>query len=60
MSRLVVLSWPLRADSPVWPGNPPAAGTEAFEAIERGDAANTTLLHLFSHSGTHVDTPWHF
>ncbi|HEY7131781.1 MAG TPA: cyclase family protein [Candidatus Limnocylindrales bacterium] len=60
MRRLVVLSWPLRADAPVWPGNPPAAGTEAFEAIERGDAANTTVLHLFSHSGTHVDTPWHF
>jgi arylformamidase len=60
VSRLVVLSWPLRADAPVWPGNPPAAGIELFEAIERGDAANTTMLHLFSHSGTHVDTPWHF
>jgi arylformamidase len=60
MTRLVVLSHPLAPDSPVWPGNPPAARTELMESIARGDVANTTILHLFSHSGTHVDTPWHF
>lgn len=59
-SRLLVLSHTLRAGAPVWPGNPPAATIELFEAIERGNVANTTVLHLFSHSGTHVDTPWHF
>jgi len=58
--RLLVLSHPLRAESPVWPGNPPAASIEPFEATARGDVVNTTVLHLFSHSGTHVDTPWHF
>jgi len=60
MTRLVLLSHSLSASAPVWPGNPPAARTELMEAIERGDVANTTILHLFSHSGTHVDTPWHF
>jgi len=60
MTRLVLLSHSLSASAPVWPGNPPAARTDLMEAIERGDVANTTILHLFSHSGTHVDTPWHF
>ena len=58
--RFIVLSHPLRADAPTWPGNPPAAEIELRDAIERGDVANTTVLRLFSHSGTHVDTPWHF
>jgi arylformamidase len=59
-TRFVVLSHPLRGDAPVWPGNPPAAEIELFESTDRGDVANTTRLRLFSHSGTHVDTPWHF
>jgi kynurenine formamidase len=59
-SRFVLLSHPLRHDDPVWPGNPPAARIDLYESIERGDVANTTRLALFSHSGTHVDTPWHF
>jgi len=55
-----LLSYPLGATSPVWPGNPPAARTEPLSSIGRGSWANTTLLHLFSHSGTHVDAPKHF
>jgi kynurenine formamidase len=58
--RFLVLSHPLRADAPVWPGNPPAAEIELVESTEHGDHANTTRLVLYSHSGTHVDTPWHF
>jgi len=60
MTRLLVLSHPLAADAPVWPGNPPSADIELLHSIARGDDANTTILRLFSHSGTHVDTPWHF
>jgi arylformamidase len=60
MTRLLVLSHPLTATSPVWPGNPAAADIELVESTARGDHANTTILRLFSHSGTHVDTPWHF
>jgi kynurenine formamidase len=58
--RYLVLSHPLRANAPVWPGNPPAALTQAEGVIARGDDSNRTHLRLFSHSGTHVDTPWHF
>ena len=60
MTRFLVLSWPLRADAPVWPGNPPAADLELTDSIARGHGSNATVLRLFSHSGTHVDTPWHF
>lgn len=55
-----LLSYPLTNTAPVWPGNPPAARTEPFSAIAHGDVANTTVLHLFSHSGTHLDAPKHF
>jgi arylformamidase len=55
-----LLSYPLSATSPVWPGNPPAARTEAFSSIAGGGNSNTTVLHLFSHSGTHLDAPKHF
>lgn len=60
MSRLLVLSHPLRPDAPVYPGNPPAAAIEGTHRIAAGDTNNATKLALFSHSGTHVDTPWHF
>jgi arylformamidase len=55
-----ILSYSLSPFSPVWPGNPPAVKTEPRSSITRGDAANTTILHLFSHSGTHLDSPKHF
>ena len=60
MSRLIVLSHPLRADAPVWPGNPPAADIEHADSMARGDPDNTTILRLYSHSGTHGDMPFHF
>ena len=54
------LSYLMTRNAPVWPGNPPAAQTEAASAIAAGDVANTTILTLFSHSGTHFDAPKHF
>ena len=60
MTSFRVLSHPLTHEAPVWPGNPPAAGTTPHESIERGDTVNTTRLELFSHSGSHLDAPWHF
>lgn len=55
-----LLSYPMRATDPVWPGNPPAAQTEKHTAIANGDIANMTRISLFSHSGTHLDAPKHF
>jgi kynurenine formamidase len=56
----LVLSHPLTADAPVWPGNRPAARVELVHSYPAGDHDVTTALALYSHSGTHVDTPWHF
>lgn len=53
------VSIPLRPGMTVWPGDP------AFEMlpdsrIASGAGCNTSLLRLSTHSGTHVDAPWHF
>lgn len=60
MPTFRLLSYPLNETAPVWPGNPPAARARPHSAIARGDDANTTVLTLFSHSGTHLDAPKHF
>ena len=28
--------------------------------IEDGDRSNTSYLEMFAHTGTHIDSPWHF
>jgi arylformamidase len=43
----------------VWPGDPPV-GIEPLVRIARGDACNVSELRLGSHTGTHVDAPYHF
>ena len=55
-----LLSYIMRAEDPVWPGNLPVVKTKVMSSIALGDDANTTAIHLFSHSGTHLDAPKHF
>jgi kynurenine formamidase len=55
-----LLSHTLRPEDAVWPGNPPAVQAESLSSISRGDHSNKTILHLCSHSGTHLDAPKHF
>src|SRR4029077_18808763 len=40
--------------------NDPTIQIKSWSALERGDAANVSLLHFGAHSGTHVDAPAHF
>jgi arylformamidase len=42
-----------------WPGDP-AVELDPAKRIARGDAANVSLLRLGTHTGTHVDPPFHF
>ena len=43
----------------IYPGDPvPAA--EPVNEIRNGDAFNLTRITLGTHSGTHMDAPWHF
>jgi arylformamidase len=45
-------------DMPIYPGNPHPQ-LQPFYTLER-DKANVTRLTMGSHTGTHVDAPWHF
>lgn len=45
--------------TPTYPGDPGIEIT-AWAAIERGDAANVSLLHFGAHTATHIDAPAHF
>lgn len=43
----------------VYPGDPvPTA--EPVNEIQKGDAFNLTRITLGTHSGTHMDAPWHY
>lgn len=49
----------LREDMPTYAGEP-GPSLESLRSIEGGDHSNVTALSLGSHTGTHVDAPYHF
>jgi kynurenine formamidase len=55
---LVVLSHPLGPDAPNWPGAPNLE-MRPFHSMSGGDIANTHVLEVYNHQGTHVDAPSH-
>ncbi len=57
--RLIDVSVHLPDATPTFPGNP-VFRCEPAKRIARGDSANVTVLHLGTHTGTHVDAPRHF
>lgn len=44
---------------PNWPGDPEFV-VEPGARMARGDSVNTGTLHTSTHTGTHVDAPWHY
>ncbi len=50
---------PLSSKTPTYPGDP-GIDIHQWASLEKGDAANVSLLHCGVHSGTHVDAPAHF
>lgn len=50
---------PISLKTPTYPGDPGIEITQ-WLALERGDAANVSLLHFGAHTATHVDAPAHF
>ena len=46
-------------DMPIWPGDPKVTITKK-RAINRGDSCNVSHLAIGSHTGTHIDAPYHF
>ncbi len=53
------LSLPISAAMVTWPGDPPVR-VEPRLRIADGQPANVSELCLGSHTGTHVDSPYHF
>ncbi len=57
--RIIDISVPNGPGQHVYPGDPPPL-VEQVKAIRRGDVCNVSLLTMGSHTGTHVDAPYHF
>lgn len=56
--RIVDLSHAVDDDTPVYPGDPVVAVTQATTIAEHG--YNVLHVHLGSQTGTHADAPYHF
>lgn len=55
----VELSYVLQSSIPNYPDSLPEK-LESILSQERGDVSNTSVLHHYTHNGTHVDAPFHF
>lgn len=58
MDKVVFLNHPLSPENP----NPPAIPKPEFTpfmSLSRGEDANVTMIKVVSHTGTHVDVPFH-
>lgn len=53
------ISFPIYPGMVVWPGDP-AVSFDSVKSIDRGDSNNISVLHMGSHSATHIDAPRHF
>lgn len=54
-----VLSYPITADAPGWPGNE-IYEIEQVRLIAKGDKSNAAIFRMHEHYGTHMDAPFHF
>ncbi|MBZ9714751.1 cyclase family protein [Deinococcus multiflagellatus] len=60
-----MLSFPHDISRRLTPGHPNWPGDAPFEVrpgarMAGGDSVNTGVLHTSTHTGTHVDAPWHY
>jgi arylformamidase len=56
---MIRVSYPLKRDSPLYPGTPTLKITPD-KSINQGDSSNTSIFTFSSHSTTHIDVPRHF
>jgi arylformamidase len=55
------VSVPITNVMPVWPSDPPVKLTsQAHESRDGGHTIRLTNIEMGSHTGTHIDAPWHF
>lgn len=53
------ISLPINNELVVWPGDPPIE-IKSMASIADGDSANISSINVGSHTGTHIDAPFHF
>ncbi len=56
--RTYDITVPISPQMPVWPGDPKVS-LERLSSLSRGDRTNTSKLCLGTHTGTHIDPPYH-
>src|SRR4051812_42336973 len=55
------VSVPLTTTTPVWPTDPAIhLTTETHQSRDQSHSIRVTNLEMGSHTGTHIDAPWHF
>ena len=54
-----LLSYPIEAHMPAWPDSPQLQLEKKLQ-IAKGDVANTSIISLYNHVGTHYDAPNHY
>jgi arylformamidase len=59
VTRVIDVSLAIGPHLLVWPGNPGVV-IEPASRISRGDSSNVSEVRLGSHTGTHIDPPFHF
>lgn len=57
--KYILLSYQINEQTPLYGDTPPVRIKKQKE-IKRGDSCNSSVLCLSSHSGTHIDVPFHF
>lgn len=57
--KLFDISLPITNNLPVWPGDPSVSLTMT-SSILKGDQCNITRIEMGTHTGTHIDAPYHF
>jgi len=53
------VSMPMDANLAVWPGDPEFK-LEAARRVADGASCNVSQIAISLHTGTHIDSPWHF
>lgn len=57
--QVLDISRALTPGHPNWPGDAPLTVTPGAR-ISSGDSVNTGVISTSTHTGTHVDAPWHY
>lgn len=59
MTKIIDVTVPLSADLPTFPGDPPFE-LQVTHRLQDGQGYNVSRISLGSHTGTHIDAPYHF